>query len=120
MEKVNGIGGLFLRAKDPTKLAAWYRDMLGIDLVPTDTETPPWISEKGVTVFAPFSADTDYFPSTQQMMVNFRVSDLSAMLAQLQAGGFEAYNRSEMEGVGHFAHITDPEGNVIELWEPAS
>ncbi|KIN77606.1 VOC family protein [Sulfitobacter mediterraneus] len=118
MERVKEIGGLFFRAKEPEVLAAWYSDMLGIDLAPTDMETPPWISEGGVTVFAPFSADTKYFPQSQQMMVNFRVSDLKAMLAQLHAGGVEPFNTSKMEGVGRFAHITDPEGNAIELWEP--
>jgi glyoxylase I family protein len=118
MEKVQGIGGVFFRAKDPPGLAAWYRDMLGINLAPTDTETPPWISEGGVTIFAPFSSDTDYFPTTQQMMVNFRLSNLDAMLAQLREAGVEPFNESEMEGIGRFAHITDPEGNVVELWEP--
>lgn len=120
MEKVTGIGGVFMRATDPTALAAWYRDMLGIDLVPTDTETPPWWTEGGMTVFAPFAADTGYFPQAQQVMINFRVHDLDAMLAQLRAGGTEPFNETQMEGVGRFAHLTDPEGNVFELWQPAS
>jgi predicted enzyme related to lactoylglutathione lyase len=119
MEKVNEIGGVFIRAKDPTALAAWYRDMLGINLAPSDMETPAWVSEGGVTVFAPFAADTDYFPKTQQAMINFRVSDLDAMLAQLRAVGVEPFNETEMEGIGRFAHIADPEGNALELWEPA-
>lgn len=119
MEKVTGIGGIFFRAKKPAALAEWYRDLLGIDVAPTDMETQPWISESGVTIFAPFASDTEYFPKKQQMMVNFRVSDLDAMLAQLRAAGVEPFNESDMEGVGRFAHIADPEGNVIELWEPA-
>lgn len=119
MEKVNGVGGVFFRAKDPAVLSAWYRDLLGISLPPTDMQTPPWICEGGVTVFAPFAADTDYFPNAQQMMINFRLSDLDAMLAQLRAAGVEPFNESEMEGIGRFAHIADPEGNVVELWEPA-
>lgn len=119
MEKVNGIGGIFIRAKDPSVLAQWYRDLLGINLVPTDTETPPWISETGVTIFAPFAADTDYFPKTQQVMVNFRLSNLDAMLSQLRASGVEPILHNKMDGIGRFAHVVDPEGNVIELWEPA-
>ncbi len=119
MEKVNGIGGVFIRAKDPTALAAWYRDTLGIDLAPTDVDTPAWISAGGVTVFAPFAVDTDYFPKAQQVMINFRVSDLDAMLTQLRAGGVEPFNETEMEGIGRFAHIADPEGNTFELWEPS-
>ena len=120
MEKVLGIGGVFFRANDPAALAAWYQDLLGIDLAPTDMEMPPWISDRGVTVFAPFPADTDYFPKDQQVMVNFRLSNLDAMLVQLRAAGVEPFNQSEMEGIGRFVHVADPEGNVIELWEPAN
>lgn len=118
MEKVTGIGGVFIRARDPEALARWYRDHLGIDPVPEDANATPWLSEGGVTVFAPFAADTDYFPAGQQVMINFRVADLAAMLAQLRAAGVEVFNESAMDGIGQFAHITDPEGNAVELWQP--
>ena len=120
MEKVQGIGGVFFRAKDPGALAAWYHENLGVSPVPTDMETPPWVTEAGVTVFAPFPADTDYFPESQQAMINFRVGDLDAMLAQLRDAGTEPFNEQTMEGIGRFAHIRDPEGNAVELWEPAA
>ena len=119
MEKVTGIGGIFFRATDPAALASWYKDHLGIAPAPTDMETPPWVGEGGVTVFAPFASDTDYFPPAQQMMVNFRVGDMDAILAQLRAAGVAIFNETTMEGIGRFAHLTDPEGNAIELWEPA-
>ena len=118
MEKVKGIGGVFFRARDPAALAAWYRDTLGVDLAPTDMETPPWIAEGGVTVFEPFAADTEYFPAAQQVMINFRVTNLATMIAQLEDAGVPIFNETEMDGVGKFAHCTDPEGNVVELWEP--
>ncbi len=120
MERVLGVGGVFFRAQDPAALAQWYADALGVALAPSDMSTPPWHTEAGICVFAPFASDTDYFPSTQQVMVNFRVADLDAMLAQLKALGVVAFNHSEMEGVGRFAHIHDPEGNAVELWEPAA
>lgn len=120
MEKVKGIGGFFFRAKDPAKLALWYRDVLGVDLAPQDMETPPWMAEGGATVFAPFADDTEYFPASQQGMVNFRVRDMGAMIDQVRAAGTEPFNQQTMEGIGRFAHVTDPEGNVIELWEPVS
>ena len=40
MEKVLGIGGLFFRSRDPGALALWYRDMLGVALVPSDPVAP--------------------------------------------------------------------------------
>jgi predicted enzyme related to lactoylglutathione lyase len=119
MEKVSGIGGVFFRAKDPAALAAWYRDMLGISPAPTDMDGRPWTTAAGITIFAPFAAETDYFPPSQQVMINFRVADLDAMLTQLQAGGVLPLHRTEMAGVGRFARVADPEGNAIELWEPA-
>ena len=116
MERVLGVGGYFLRATDPVALGAWYRDCLGLE---TD-ENGTWRQEPGVTVFATFEADTDYFGSpTQQTMLNFRVRDLDAMLAQLRAtGAAVADDTQDMEGVGRFGWVTDPEGNRVELWQP--
>lgn len=119
MEKVQGFGGFFFRAKDPGALASWYRDHLGIAPAPTDMDTPPWIAEGGVTVFAPFDEATDYFAPDQRFMLNFRVADLDVMVAQLEAAGIAVYDRQDMDGIGRFAHLRDPEGTPIELWEPA-
>ncbi|MEM9393727.1 MAG: VOC family protein [Pseudomonadota bacterium] len=118
MEKVTGIGGIFVRSRAPEALALWYRDVLGVPLSPADKDDKPWVSQTGVTIFAPFSADTDYFPTRQQVMLNFRVADLAAMLQQVRHSGMHVFNEQEMDGVGRFAHVCDPDGNVIELWEP--
>jgi predicted enzyme related to lactoylglutathione lyase len=117
MERVLGIGGYFMRAADPVALAAWYRDYLGLD---TD-EHGMWRPEAGVTVFATFDSGTDYFGSRDQTtMLNFRVRDLEAMLAQLRAKGADvAETTQDMEGVGRFGWVTDPEGNRVELWQPS-
>ena len=119
MEKVKGIGGFFFRAKDPKALAEWYEKYLGINPAPTTMETPPWTTEEGVTVFAPFAADTDYFRAESQCMLNFRVENMDAMLKQLEPAGVTPTNYQSTEGLGRFVHIHDPEGNPIELWEPA-
>ena len=120
MEKVEGIGGVFFRSKDPKALAQWYQTHLGINLAPTDMNMAPWMSKEGVTVFAPFADDTDYFPRNHGFMLNFRVRDLDAMLAQLRAAGVEVTREEAMDGIGRFARIHDPEGNPLELWEPVS
>ncbi|MBO6538447.1 MAG: VOC family protein [Rhizobiaceae bacterium] len=118
MEKVLGIGGLFFKSKDPQALARWYLDHLGIDLVPSDYETPPWHQQSGDTLFAPFDEDTDYFgPDQQQWMVNFRVRDLDAMVAQLRSAGIEVKVDPQEYPNGRFARIYDPEGNPVELWQ---
>jgi predicted enzyme related to lactoylglutathione lyase len=115
MERVLGIGGHFLRASDPAALSAWYRDALGLDA----DEHGLWQQEAGQTVFAAFDSGSDYFPRDQQVMLNFRVRDLDAMLAQLRAkGAVVADETQEMDGVGRFGWVTDPGGNRIELWQP--
>ena len=120
MERVQGFGGFFFRSQAPEALAAWYRDMLGIDLVPTAQDQMPWMAEGGATVFAPFASDTDYFAADKAFMLNFRVRDLDTLVAQLRAGGVEVKELDEMPGIGRFAHLADPEGTPIELWEPAA
>ncbi|WP_329303192.1 VOC family protein [Streptomyces sp. NBC_00659] len=117
MERVLGIGGYFLRAGDPAALSAWYRDCLGLDA----DENGLWHPEAGPTVFAAFESKTAYFGSPgRQTMLNFRVRDLDAMLAQLRARGADvAEETQDMDGVGRFGWVTDPEGNRVELWQPA-
>ena len=110
---VNGLGGVFFRARDPDVLKAWYQRVLGVpaeDLMPSDG-----------LVFGIFHADTDYFgPSGQGFMVNFRVGSLDAMLARLREAGAEVDEEiQEQEGIGRFGWAVDPEGNRFELWEPA-
>jgi glyoxylase I family protein len=120
MEKVLGFGGLFFRSSDPTALARWYSDHLGVDPVPADYETRPWQQQAGPTVFAPFPGDTDYFGNVEkQWMINFRVRDLDAMIAQLEAAGIEVTIHPETLPIGRFARLYDPDGNPVELWEPA-
>jgi len=116
MERVLGIGGYFLRAADPTALSAWYHDCLGLGA----DENGLWQQEVGPTVFAAFESGTEYFGSREQRtMLNFRVRDLDAMLAQLRAQGADVAEATEdMAGVGRFGWVTDPEGNRIELWQP--
>ncbi len=120
MEKVTGIGGFFFRSKDPEALGRWYAENLGIDPVPKDYDTPPWTTDAGATVFAPFPQNTAMFgDESKQWMINFRVRDLEAMAAQLRAAGTEVDIETEVYPNGRFATCKDPEGNPIQLWQPA-
>ena len=120
MQNVQGFGGFFFRAKDPERLTKWYHDHLGINPAPTNMEMTPWVTGSGVTVFSPFDDDTDYFAAEKTFMLNFRVADLDAMITQLKSADIEVSHENEMEDIGRFARIHDPEGNAIELWEPAA
>ena len=119
MNHVTGIGGFFFRAKNPETLAQWYKEKLGVNLVPTDYSQKPWSQEAGPTVFAPFSADTDYFgDAAKNWMINFRVRDLNGLVGQFRGSGTEVIVDPEAYPNGRFARLHDPEGNPIELWEP--
>jgi predicted enzyme related to lactoylglutathione lyase len=117
MERVSGIGGVFLRAREPEVLAAWYAEHLGIEVEPWNGAVLR--SAGGETlVWALFPADTEYFgPRDRQVMVNYRVHNLEAMLAQLRAADVEVEGPHKNEN-GHFGWATDPEGNRFELWQP--
>ncbi len=119
MERVTGIGGFFFRAKDPAALAGWYEEHLGVTRVPTSYNETCWSQDAGNTVLAPFPLDSDMFGRPeQQWMLNFRVRDLAAMVAQLEAAGIEVKVDPEVYPNGLFASLADPEGNPIQLWEP--
>lgn len=117
MEKVLGIGGVFFRSRDPVALRTWYEEHLGVTHLPNI-----WQQQAGPTVFEPFAQDTDYFErADQHWMVNFRVADLDAMIEQLEAADIRVETRDEWDSeAGRFARIHDPDGNPIELWQPAA
>ena len=120
MEKVSGIGGFFFRAKDPKALALWYQEHLGILTVPKAEGETSWQQEAGATAFTPFKETSNYFGDPAKVwMLNFRVRDLDKMAAQLQAAGITVKIDPESYSYGRFARLHDPEGNPIELWQPA-
>ncbi|HEY2545330.1 MAG TPA: VOC family protein [Candidatus Acidoferrum sp.] len=129
--RVTGLGGFFVKAENPAKLADWYRTHLGIALVAAgkSEHAPQFYSfhwrEKdhpetmGATAFSIFPATTKYFaPSTASFMMNFRVANLEQLLAQLKQEGIQVGDKIDDESNGRFAHVMDSEGNRIELWEP--
>ena len=119
MERVEGIGGFFFRAKDPGKLAEWYEANLGVARVPRNADSKPWQTSAGTTAFQPFREDTSYFGDRRfEWMINFRVRDLDKMVAQLRARGIAVEVDSQVYPNGRFARLSDPEGNPIQLWQP--
>lgn len=123
MKKVTGIGGIFFKSEDPKAINEWYAQNLGLPTSAYGT-TFDWLevddaSKKGTTVWNPFPADTKYFnPSTKPFMINYRVADLVALVAELKANNVTIVDELAEYDYGKFIHILDPEGNIIELWEP--
>lgn len=123
MKRVTGLGGVFFKTPDPEGLKEWYRERLGIEseqwgysFLWRELEAP---EKRGYTVWGPFRDSTKYFePSSEPYMINYRVDDLEALLAALEAEGVQVLGGPDTEENGKFAWILDPEGRKIELWEP--
>ncbi len=122
--RVTGLGGIFFKTRDPAASLAWYQQHLGLEPGPgfpgsvfkwqTEDGTP------GATIWSLFSSETSYFgpPGGADHMVNYRVDDLDALLAKLEAAGVVVLPQREASEFGRFAWILDPDGHRIELWEP--
>lgn len=124
MERVTGIGGIFIKSRHPDVLRAWYQKHLGMDIQPWGGvafmwSTPEDPNPNGATVWNVFEASSEYFaPSTAAFMVNYRVKDLHALLAALRAEGCTVDDKTEESEFGKFGWVMDPDGNRVELWEP--
>jgi predicted enzyme related to lactoylglutathione lyase len=124
MKKITGLGGVFIKASDPKALAAWYQEVLGIGFNGNVYVDFPFTDEEGKitpgsNVLSFFKSTSDYFdPSTSQVMLNLRVSDLLGLLDELRAKNVTITGDPLVEDYGKFAWILDPEGHKIELWEP--
>jgi predicted enzyme related to lactoylglutathione lyase len=117
MAQATGIGGAFLRAKDPESLYAWYEQHLGLKrrdgCFAFDAA-----QQRASTVVAFFPAQSDYYPVTQPAMLNFQVDDLNALLDSLIAAGVVVDAKRDSYDFGDFGWFIDPEGNRVELWQP--
>src|ERR1700761_3057036 len=123
MQKITGIGGVIFKASDPQRLMDWYREHLGLDFQHGYIQFK-WIDEKGdkapgSTAFSIVKEDSAHFkPSEKPFLINFRVSDLRALLKELQEKGVTVVGEIQEYDFGLFGHILDPEGNKLEFWQP--
>jgi len=125
MARVTGVGGVFLRTKDPKATAKWYAENLGITLADFNGTAFQWSDEvpagTGMTAWSDFPENTEYFgDSGQPFMIDYRVDDLDALLTELAAKGVWVDPKRQDEVYGKFAWIKDCDGNRVELWQPAA
>jgi predicted enzyme related to lactoylglutathione lyase len=123
LKRVTGIGGIFFKCKDPKKMREWYQLHLGLSTnqygAVFEWRQGADTTKKGFTQWSPFGEKTKYFePSTKEFMINYRVENLVALVAELKKEGVTLTDTIETFDYGKFVHIMDIEGNKIELWEP--
>jgi len=123
MKRATGIGGIFFKCKDPKKVREWYYTHLGLQTNASGAVFE-WrqgadTNKKGFTQWSPFKETTKYFePATRDFMINYRVADMNALVADLRKNGVTILDTIETYDYGKFVHILDVEGNKVELWEP--
>jgi predicted enzyme related to lactoylglutathione lyase len=122
MTRVTGVGGVFIKAKDPKMLRAWYKEHLGIDVQAWGGTAFRWVDSSGhptagTTAWA-IGDGKNFAPSTSSFMINYRVADLHGLLAALRAEGCDVQEKTDESDFGKFGWVMDPEGNKIELWQP--
>jgi predicted enzyme related to lactoylglutathione lyase len=122
LKRVTGIGGVFIKAKDPVKLRAWYKTHLGIDVQTWGGTSFKWVDAAGVPTkgkTAWFVGDgSNFAPSDASFMINYRVADLRGLLKLLREEGCQVLDKVEQSDFGIFGWAMDPEGNKVELWQP--
>lgn len=122
MKRVTGIGGIFIRAKDPVRLHTWYKTHLGVDVQEWGGTAFRWADADGVPTNGSTAwsiGDGSCFaPSKASFMVNYRVEDLHRLLKLLREEGCEVLEKVEQSEFGIFGWVMDPEGNKVELWQP--
>ena len=118
---VTGVGGVFVKSKDPKALARWYREVLGLEVKPWGGAAIPFDmpGHPPKVAWTAFPESSDHMsPSTREFMINFAVDDMDAIIARLNAKGVPILKRDDNDDFGRFAWIQDPDGTKIELWQP--
>jgi predicted enzyme related to lactoylglutathione lyase len=122
LTRVTGIGGVFIRAKDPAKLRSWYKTHLGIDVQVWGGTAFRWVDASGApaigTTAWAVGNGSNFAPSNASFMINYRVADLRRLLKALREEGCEVLDKVEESEFGQFGWVMDPEGNKVELWQP--
>ena len=124
---VNGIGGVFLFSNKAKELTEWYTRHLGMEFTQYEG-TNTWGMEfcyrfdrdpsmRASTVFSISQTDKPLSPGRNEFEVNYRVDDLHAFIAQLEADGVAVEKMEEFD-YGRFAWVRDPDNNRVELYEP--
>ncbi|MEK0313892.1 VOC family protein [Cohnella sp. 56] len=113
---IKGFGGVFWRTKNLEATKKWYSDVLKIDIENWNgTVITPDAENK--TIFSFFAENDSYFPTNQQVMLNFQVHNLNETIEHLAQIGVPLAKPKEAGDFGQFVWVKDPDGRLVELWE---
>ena len=121
--RVTGIGGIFFKGNHPDSLNDWYREQLGINTseygAPFEFRNANNPDELNYLIWSVHDSSTTYMdPSTAPFMINYRVQHIEKLVDKLKSNGVKIVDTLVEYPYGKFIHVLDPEGNILELWEP--
>ncbi|SOC25713.1 predicted enzyme related to lactoylglutathione lyase [Ureibacillus xyleni] len=113
---IKGFGGVFWRTKDLPGVKRWYSEVLKLEIDEWNgTIIKP--QKENETIFSFFTENDNYFPTEQQVMLNFQVNNIDEMIKHLEQIGVPLVKDMEISEFGKFIWIKDPDGRLVELWE---
>jgi glyoxylase I family protein len=124
---VKGVHGIRYQVKDVARAVAFYTQQLGFTL--EHQQLPAFASvslgDAHILLSGPGASGSRPLPDGQRQepggwnRVVLRVSDLPAFITALKSTGLRFRNEMETGPGGRQIQIEDPDGNPIELFEPA-
>ena len=124
---VQGIHGVRYQVKDVARAVAFYTTHLGFTL---EHQQPPAfasvsLGDAQILLSGPQASGSRPMPDGQQQKpggwnrVVLRVTDLPGCIAAMRKAGLHFRNEMETGPGGRQIQVEDPDGNPIELFEPA-
>jgi glyoxylase I family protein len=121
------VHGVRYQVKDVARAVAFYTGHLGFTLEHQQLPAFASVSLGGVTMLlsGPGASGSRPMPDGQSQepggwnRVVLRVSNLPALIDALKSGGVRLRNQMETGPGGRQIQVEDPDGNPIELFEPA-
>jgi glyoxylase I family protein len=124
---ITGVHGIRYQVKDVARAVAFYTQHLGFAL--KHQQLPAFanvaLGDTNILLSGPGASGSRPMPSGQRQepggwnRVVLKVGDLPGFIAELKTSGLRFRNEMETGPGGRQIQVDDPDGNPIELFEPA-
>lgn len=124
---IKGVHGIRYQTRDVARAVAFYTQRLGFTLKHQQLPAFANVSLGGTDILlsGPGASGSRQMPNGQRQepggwnRVVLKVADLAACITALEEAGVTFRNKMEVGPGGRQVQIEDPDGNPIELFEPA-
>lgn len=104
---------------DLKKAANFYSYVLGLPVITQSDRTAEFRTEGVILAVRPHEPlDQGKQPGTGSTQITFQVADLDVVFNEAKRRGAKVLAPPRTVDAGRMARIADPEGNIVELFEP--